>query len=270
MVASDPATQDVATIVLGAGARERGGRMAAALVAALAVHAVLLFAVRDTEGGHAKKPALQPVQMEARVYELDVAAPAPPPIVPPPPERAVVERHARATEKRDRFAAPARTPAVGRAASVVAPEPDPGAPLDLTGDAIVTGQATAYAGGVTTPAGTSAAPGRAGATTTGAGDAVVATAIDRASPVSLESEKWSCPWPPEADSEQIDEQTVILRVVVDASGTAEKATVLADPGHGFGPAAVACALQTRFVPARERSGETVRATSPPIRVRFTR
>ncbi len=264
---NDPATQDVATIVLGAGARERRGRMAAALVAALAAHAVLLLAVRGTEGSHATKP---PLQMEARVYELDVAAPAPPPMVPPPPERAVVERHARATEIRDRAATPARTPSVGRAASVVAAEPDPGVPLDLTGDAIVTGQATAYAGGVTAAAGISAAPGRAGPATTVAGDAVVATAIDRASPVSLESEKWSCPWPPEADSEQIDEQTVILRVVVDASGAAEKATVLADPGHGFGPAAVACALRTRFVPARGRGGEAVRSRSPPIRVRFTR
>jgi protein TonB len=266
---SDPATQDVATIVLGAGARERRGRMAAGLVAALAAHAVLLLAVRGTEGGHATKPPPQSVQMEARVYDLDVAAPAPPPIV-PPPERAVVERHARAVEIRDRSAAAARTPEVGQAASVVAPEPDPGAPVDLTGDAIVTGQATAYAGGVTTSAGTSAAPGRAGPATIVAGDAVVATAIDRASPVSLESEKWSCPWPPEADSERIDEQTVVLRVVVDATGAAEKATVLADPGHGFGPAAVACALRTRFVPARGRGGEAVRSRSPPIRVRFTR
>lgn len=252
--------------MLGAGPRERRGRMAVALAAALAAHAGLLLAVSRTDGGHAAKPPLQPVQMEARVYQIDVAAPAPP----PPPERAVVERHVRAPAMRDRSAAPA--PEVGRAASVVAPEPDPGAPLDLTGDAIVTGQATAFAGGVTTSAGTNAAPSRAGAaaTTTGAGDAVLATAIDRASPVSLESEKWSCPWPREADSEQIDEQTVILRVIVDAGGAAERAAVLADPGHGFGAAAVACALRTRFVPARGRGGEAVRATSPPIRVRFTR
>jgi protein TonB len=46
--------------------------------------------------------------------------------------------------------------------------------------------------------------------------------------------------------------------------------VLADPGHGFGAAAVACALRTRFVPARARSGQAVRSLSPPIRVRFTR
>jgi protein TonB len=63
---------------------------------------------------------------------------------------------------------------------------------------------------------------------------------------------------------------VVLRVVVDASGTADSARVLADPGHGFGAAAVACALRTRFVPARARDGTPVRSTSPPIRVRFTR
>jgi protein TonB len=266
----DPATRDIGDIVLGAGARERRGRMPVALVAALAAHAFLLLAVRRSDGGHATKPPLQPVQMEARVYDIDVAAPFPRPIVPPPPERAVLEHHVRVPAMRDRSAAPAPTPEVGRAASVLAPEPDPGAPIDLTGDAIVTGQATAYAGGVTTSAGTSAAPGRGGQAKTGAGDAVVATAVDRASPVSLESERWSCPWPREADSEQIDEQTVILRVVVDASGVADRATVLADPGHGFGAAAVACALRTRFVPARGRDGEAVRSTSPPIRVRFTR
>jgi protein TonB len=152
---------------------------------------------------------------------------------------------------------------------VVAQEPDPSAPIDLTGDTIVTGHAAAYAGGATTSPGTSATPGRGGSPVTGA-DAVRATATDHASAVSLESEKWSCPWPREADAEQIDEQTVVLRVVVDARGAAEQAMVLADPGHGFGPAAVACALRTRFVPARDRSGEVVRSVSPPIRVRFTR
>jgi len=265
----EPVTRDIGDVVLGAGARERPGRMAIAWVAAVAAHAVLLCALRGPQGGHAMKRPPQTVQVEVRHYELDVTPPLPPPVS-PRPDRAVVERHMRAREIRDRSAAPAAAPEASRAASVIAPEPDPSAPVDLTGDAIVTGQATAYAGGVTTSTGTSASRGRAGPPATAAGDAVGATAIDYASPVSLESEKWSCPWPREADSEQIDEQTVILRVVVDASGAAERATVLADPGHGFGAAAVACALRTRFVAARGRDGRPTRSTSPPIRVRFTR
>ncbi len=256
--------------MLGAAPRERPARLAVACVAALAAHALLLFAVRGTEGRNPQKRVQQRAQLDVRVYELDVPAPLPPPVA-PPPERTLVERRAQARAMRDRSPTPPPSPETARAAAVVAREPDPGAPVDLTGDAIVTGQATAYAGGVTSSSGTRASPGRTGPPATATGDGAVATtALDRAGSVSLESEKWSCPWPTEADNEQIDEQTVILRVVVDATGAAEKAMVLSDPGHGFGPAAVACALRTRFVPARGRGGEAVKATSPPIRVRFTR
>jgi protein TonB len=94
--------------------------------------------------------------------------------------------------------------------------------------------------------------------------------LDHASAVSLPEQSWSCPWPAEAEAERIDEQTVIIRVVVNADGFAASAEMLEDPGHGFGRAAVACALHTRFTPARDRKGRPVRAVSPPIRVRFTR
>ena len=93
---------------------------------------------------------------------------------------------------------------------------------------------------------------------------------DLSTPVSLRVERWSCPWPPEADSERIDEQTVVIRVVVDPEGIVEAAELVVEPGHGFGKAAVACALDTRFTPARDRAGTAIRARSPPIRVRFTR
>jgi protein TonB len=88
--------------------------------------------------------------------------------------------------------------------------------------------------------------------------------------VSLEGQSWSCPWPPEADSDRIDEQTVVIRVVVDQDGSVKSAEIVVEPGHGFGKAAVACAKNTRFTPAHDRAGNAVRARSPPIRVRFTR
>jgi protein TonB len=93
---------------------------------------------------------------------------------------------------------------------------------------------------------------------------------DRSGSVSLEDQSWSCPWPRGADADQIDEQTVVIRVVVDADGRVESARVLSDPGHGFGEAAVACALRSRFNPARDRAGRPTRSSSPPILVRFTR
>jgi len=93
---------------------------------------------------------------------------------------------------------------------------------------------------------------------------------DRSGGVALDDQNWSCPWPREADAERIDEQTVVIKVVVAPDGTVESATVLSDPGHGFGPAATSCALRTRFTPARDRDGRSIRAVSPPIVVRFTR
>jgi protein TonB len=93
---------------------------------------------------------------------------------------------------------------------------------------------------------------------------------DRSGGVSLEDPSWSCPWPPEADAERIDEQTVVIKVVVAPSGAVHAATVVSDPGHGFGPAAIACALRHRFTPARDRNGRPVRAESPSVVVHFTR
>jgi protein TonB len=93
---------------------------------------------------------------------------------------------------------------------------------------------------------------------------------DRSGGVALGERSWSCPWPREAEAQRIDEQTVVIKVVVDPDGTVASATVVSDPGHGFGRAAVACALHTRFIPARDRDGRPIRAESPSVLVRFTR
>ena len=69
---------------------------------------------------------------------------------------------------------------------------------------------------------------------------------------------------------EIYEQSVTVRVTVRADGSVERASVIRDPGDGFGEAAVACALKTRFTPALNRAGEPIKAKSPPIKVRFTR
>jgi protein TonB len=129
--------------------------------------------------------------------------------------------------------------------------------VDFTGTVAATGTALAPASG----AGSGAPPSVAapsGVPTSGA----------RA--VALDGESWSCPWPAEAAAAQVDEQTVVIRVVVDQTGRAEAVEILADPGLGFGEAARACALQARFTPARDARGEPLRARSPAIAVRFVR
>jgi protein TonB len=254
---------DIVETVLGAARPARRGRLPIAIVAALAAHGLLIVGLQYV--------ALVPEQaITATPYEIDVA-----PIPPSAPPNAQPEQAA--AEKRSLRIHDARAPhtrvseaQAAQAATVVAQHPAPGAPVDLTADTVVTGAANAYAGGVTSSTGTSssAVPEKRSADAPGAG--LPLALPDRSSPVSLESENWSCPWPREADAEQIDEQTVILRVVVDRTGAAATVTVVADPGHGFGSAAAACAMRTRFTPARNRSGEPVRSTSPPIRIRFTR
>jgi protein TonB len=148
-------------------------------------------------------------------------------------------------------------------------EPSSEEPVDLTADAFVTGRAEAYAGGVSSGLGTSkrAVPALP---TAAAPSPAPARGLNLSQPVTLEAERWNCPWPKEADAEDIAEQTAVLRVWVRADGTVESVQTLSDPGHGFGAAALTCAEHTRFNPARDRSGRPVRAQSPPIRVRFTR
>jgi len=137
------------------------------------------------------------------------------------------------------------------------------APLDLTGATLVVASTgnPASGSGHGTGHGSGAAADRSGPSP-GAGD--------RSGGVSLEHHDWTCPWPHEADDQQIDEQTVVIQVVVGPDGRVESATLVSDPGHGFGQAAIACALRTRFTPARDRDGQPRRATSPAVLVRFTR
>ena len=268
MYPSPRSTADVANTVLGVQQREPRGRGLVAVFAALAAHASLLFCLRiplaDTK-------TRSTAELERAPDDYVDLGPLPPP-VPPRPPRAEPEQRSPAPKVNDQLTPRLRSPKApaAQAATIVAQEPDPDAPVDLTADALVTGTARAYAGGLTTSAGTSLAAVQERPSTGERDRAPLPAVPDRASPVSLENENWSCPWPPEAGAQQVDEQTVVIRVVVGLEGTAEQATVLADPGHGFGEAAVACAMRTRFTPARDKRGAAVRATSPPIRVRFTR
>jgi protein TonB len=134
----------------------------------------------------------------------------------------------------------------------------------------VTGTANAYAGGVTASNGTNTTAVQTRNVNPSAPPGASASAPDRSSVVTLPEQSWSCPWPREADAEEIDEQTVVIRVVVRPDGSVESANVVSNPGHGFGDAAVSCAMKTRFTPAHDRQGAPVRSVSPPIRVRFTR
>jgi protein TonB len=200
---------------------------------------------------------------ERAVEVLPPPVEAPPPAARPPASAPLV-RAASRQARRVATAAPAQAAAVITRAA-------PEAPLDLTNNAFASGAATTFPGGATAGAGKSTAPveGNVDLHAPPASRPTLAGA-DLARPVTLAAGTWVCPWPPEADAEQIDEQTVVIRVRVRADGTVETAQVIADPGAGFGRAALTCARQTRFEPARGGDGTVVASWSPPIRVHFSR
>jgi len=257
-------------------AGERGGRDARLAACALAV-VVLYGGALGLSEVLGAPVANWSAEMAARIHDaiareraVDLSPPPPPPPPPaaeppapaPPAVRAPHPVHAPAPA---RAAAPSPPAQAGKLTAVA------NDPVDFTGGAFVVGGAATFPGGVTSAQGKGVRPGTTtDPSATGTGDAGRGRAPSRARPVSLDQAAWSCPWPAEADAEQVNEKTVVLRVRVKADGRAEAVDVLSDPGFGFGAAARACALLTRFEPARDAGGQPIAALSAPIRVHFSR
>ncbi len=145
------------------------------------------------------------------------------------------------------------------------------APVDLTG--IVTGDGALYAGGSTAQGGGAKTPVKdASPTPPSAPPPTPKTkpARSRARAPAPVAGDWDCAWPAAADRLEINEASATVRVTVDRRGRPLKVKVVRDPGHGFGEAAIRCAARARFTPALDDDGARTQATSPPIRVRFTR
>ena len=252
----------------------RGRAVATAVGVAVLVHLGFWGWARHRE------PSLESwsAELAARIHAelgrravIDVLPPPPPPSEsppPPPPPPSASARPAPAAPRARPAASEPRAAPPAAAGAIVAAAP--AEPVDLTRDTFVTGGATAYAGGATTSSGTNQAAGPPGAVDPRARPTARAGGADRSRAVALDGDEWRCAWPREADAAQIDQQWVVLRVRVRRDGRAASARLVSDPGHGFGRAAVACALSTRFEPARDADGDAIEADSPPIRVRFTR
>jgi protein TonB len=264
-----PSGSDVAETVLSATGRGRAIRLPLGILAAFALHVAMLWGIRHGSLGSPVPESATGSAKKEDEFDLSPFPPPPPSVVPertPPGHPAALTRvPAAAVHSKQPSGVQA-----AQAATVLAQAPESSTPVDLTADAVVTGSGTTYAGGATASTGTGTSPVQQGPAAPGSRQPTSSVALDHSSSVSLPTESWSCPWPRDADAEQIDQQTVILRVVVTSTGDPESATVLSDPGHGFGPAALACAMRTHFAPARDAKGNPRRATSPPIRVRFTR
>jgi periplasmic protein TonB len=191
----------------------------------------------------------------------------------PPPERPV-----QAPQEEPKQAAPvpkraeAAPPPPAQAAKVLTQREDPTAPADFT-NSIVVGNAETYAGGTSASNGLTA---RAVAVVGTGSPASTATAKASVAGPDLskrarlaEGGSWSCPFPEEADSAQVDHAVVGLRIAVSSSGAATEIQVTQDPGNGFGREARACARSKRYATALDRDGLAVPGTIL-VNVRFDR
>lgn len=158
-----------------------------------------------------------------------------------------------------------------QAASVLTSTPAPDEPLDLS-DTFVVGSAVTYAGGTTSPKGTStrSAPGLSSPADAGSVGEVGSTGPDRSRKAHLSGgSEWNCPFPPEADRDHVDRAIVTIHVAIALDGTPEAVEVVHDPGHGFARATRSCAFGRRWDPALDREGRPVEGTIL-LNVRFDR
>ena len=171
-------------------------------------------------------------------------------------------------------AAPPQAAAPAAAGKVIAATDDPNTPVDLT-NTVVVGSAESYGGGNSANNGTSTTPVRAtaipGGVPGGTGTSPTPASIDRSRGAGLlGSTDWNCSFPAEADVAQIDEAVVKVQVSINADGAPQTVKVLADPGSGFGGAAIRCAKRQRFRVALDRDGNAQAGTTNPFNIRFSR
>ena len=126
-----------------------------------------------------------------------------------------------------------------------------------TGDPLVVGSASAYAGGPTTSPGGS--------------EGVGAGAPDLSLPARLGGAvQWQCRWPERFNNGLNDGRKIVAHVAVevDVDGSAVQARLIDDPGYGFGRTARDCALQGRYIPGRGADSQIARAWTKSFQVIF--
>jgi protein TonB len=209
---------------------------------------------------------------EIEILKDEAPPPPPPPVI--EPENKPEPTPARVTPHE----APPPPAAPAQAAKVLTAEPKPDEPLDLTGNTIVTGNAESFAGGFTASNGTNpnavhTMPSQAGVPG-GTGNPQMAAPAppgpDRSRAASLSGgSQWSCPFPSEADTAQIDEAFVSLQVDVQPDGTPTAVRITQDPGNGFGREARRCAMNKHYQSALDHDGNPIAGTWK-ARVHFSR
>lgn len=222
-------------------------------------------------------------------YDIDLkpeqkAEPEKPKEEPPPaPEPEPIVQQAPKAQDKPKEDPYDEKPAPVQAAKILTAQADPNKIEDLTDKGIVSGDNTqGPLGGQSSAAGTSTVithspnadnTGKPGGTGTGtAPPPPPPPKVDLSAPAGIVGgSSWSnCPFPDEADTDQIDFAQVTLIVTVRADGSPQSVQVTADPGHGFGRAARMCALARKYNAGKDAEGNLTTKSTPPIRVTFSR
>lgn len=199
----------------------------------------------------------------------------------PPPAPDAPEPDAPEPEDDEPYPDDEPAPATAEAADVLTQEGDDDEPVDMSGWNIVSKDGSKSTGGGRTSAeGKSKDPvhdARArndgvqgGRGTAPAAPRPRATKPNLSRPVGLAGGgRWNCPFPAQADLEQIDRAAAVVVVTVGPNGRPIRARVSSDPGYGFGANARRCALARSFTPARNADGDAI-TSSASVRVLFDR
>lgn len=213
----------------------------------------------------------------AQTYEVDMVKPAEKPPEPDPPKEEPKEEP-KLVKQAPKDEPPPPPPAAAEAAKVLTADPPKDEPVDLTGNTFLSGNADTALGGQTQIGGKATKPtydtaavatGVPGGTGTAPAPPPVKVDRSRAARIVNLANLERCPFPNEADAEQIDEATVTVQVNVAVDGRAESVKVTQDPGHGFGREAKRCALREKYSPALNVDGNPIAGIAP-IRFRFSR
>lgn len=201
----------------------------------------------------------------AQTYDIDFVKPVEKPEEPtPPPPPEDKEPPKQLVKEQDE--PPPAPPAAADAAKVLMADPAKDEPVDLTSNTFLNGNADTAVGGTTQIGSTAkAATNNAAAVATGVpggtgtAPAPAAPKVDRsrAAQILNKANLERCPFPGEADAEQVDEAAVAIEVKISTDGRAENVAVTRDPGHGFGREARKCALREKYSPALDVDGRTV-------------
>ncbi|MGC4088110.1 MAG: hypothetical protein QM756_09465 [Polyangiaceae bacterium] len=235
-----------------------------AMLATTALHGALVgMALLLGLQGAKQLGVIAPVteMVEVELPKAPEPEPEPPAETPPEPPTKLVR--AQATPQ-----PPAATPPAAAVAGQVLAAADEVADF---GDTFVVGKGSSYAGGTTDANGTSKRAVRdSGAQGSGAVAPVAAAAPDLSREPSLAGgSRWDCPFPEEADADDIDHAVVVLQIEVSADGRAVNAKSTSDPGHGFAREARRCALRKTFSPGLDRAGKPIVAFKV-VKIHFDR